>query len=99
MVNQSSSNGDALTLSSRQFIGTVRYAIRKIDSLKRQRGHLVSLCGSDTTVDQRQLNVMKRGGAGQQVEGLKNEPDFLVSYARQLIVVHLGNVLGVEPVF
>src|SRR6185503_4455804 len=99
MVDQGPSDGDALTLSSGQLIGTVRYAIREIDRLESLRGHLVPLCGSDTTIYQGQFNVMKRRGPCQQVEGLKNETDFLIANARQLVVVHLGNVFGVEPVF
>jgi hypothetical protein len=49
-------------------------------------------------VDERQLDVVQRGGAGQQVEGLEDEADFLVADAGELVVVELGDVVAVEPV-
>ena len=47
----------------------------------------------DAGVDQRQLDVVQRGGARQQVERLKDEADLLVADARQLVVVHLADLL------
>src|SRR2546422_902854 len=49
-------------------------------------------------VDQRQLHVVERGGARQQVEGLEDEPDFLVADARQLVVGEVAHFQTVEPV-
>ena len=49
-------------------------------------------------IDQRQLDVVQRGGARQQVEGLEDEADLLVADARQLVVVQLADQLAVEPV-
>src|SRR6185503_4288895 len=39
-----------------------------------------------------------RGSSREKIERLKHEPDFLVTNARELVVVHLGDVLSVEPV-
>ena len=45
----------------------------------------------DAGIDQRQFHVVQRRGAGQQIEGLKDEPDFLVADARKLVVVHFAD--------
>ena len=55
--------------------------------------------GGGAVVDERQLDVVQRGGAGQQVEGLEDEADLLVADAGQLVVVQLADQLAVEPVF
>jgi len=49
-------------------------------------------------VDQRQLDVVQRVGARQQVERLEDEPDFLVPDAGQLIVSQIADLLPVKPV-
>ena len=49
-------------------------------------------------IDQRQLHVVQRSGARQQVEGLKNKADFLVADARQLVVGHLADQVAVDVV-
>src|SRR3712207_7351849 len=36
--------------------------------------------------------------AREKVERLKHEPDFLIADASELVVVHLGDVLSVQPV-
>ena len=41
---------------------------------------------------------MQRRGARQQVERLEDEADFLVADARQLVVVHVADVLAVQEV-
>ena len=61
-------------------------------------GALDALGGRRAVVDERQLDVVQRGGAGQQVEGLEDEADFLVADARQLVVVEFADQLAVEPV-
>ena len=42
---------------------------------------------------------MKCRGPGQQIKRLEDKANFLIAYARKLIVVHFGDVLAVEPVF
>ena len=54
--------------------------------------------GGRAVVDQRQLHVVQRAGAGQQVEGLEDEADFLVADAGQLVVIQFADQLTVEPV-
>ncbi len=99
MVNEGAGNGHALTLSAGEFIWTVRHAVSQIDRGECLFGHLMSLGRSDATVDQRQFDIVQGGGPSQQVEGLKDKTHFLIANARQLVVVHLGDVFAVEPVF
>ena len=49
-------------------------------------------------IDQRQLDIVQRGGAWKQVEGLKNEPDFLVPDARQIVVDHIADEVSVDVI-
>src|SRR4029079_7477842 len=41
---------------------------------------------------------MQCGGASQEVESLKYKSDFLITNSRKLVIVHLGNVLAIQPV-
>ena len=61
-------------------------------------GALDARGGGGAVVDERQLDVVQRGGAGQQVEGLEDEADLLVADAGELVVVELADQLAVEPV-
>ena len=49
-------------------------------------------------VDERQLDVVQRRRARQQVERLEHEPNLFVPDARQLVVVHLADLLAVQQV-
>ena len=57
-----------------------------------------ALGGRGAVVDEGQLDVVERGGAGEEVEGLEDEADLLVADAGELVVVELGDVVAVEPV-
>ncbi len=65
---------------------------------QRLLGALDAFCRGRAVVDERQLHVVQRSGAGKQIEGLEDESDFLVADARQLIVVQFADQLAVEPV-
>ena len=54
--------------------------------------------GRDAGIDQRQLDVMQRCGAGQQIERLEYESDFFVANAGQLIVGHRADEIAVDEV-
>ena len=49
-------------------------------------------------VEQRQLDVLERRGARQQVEALEHEPDLRVADARQLVVRQLRHVAAVQQI-
>ena len=61
-------------------------------------GALDALLRRDAGVDQRQFDVVQRGGAGQQVERLEDEADFLVADAGQFVVIEFADEMAVEPV-
>ena len=47
----------------------------------------------------RQLDVVQRRGARQQIESLKDEADFLVADVGQLVIVQLADQPARQPVF
>ena len=87
-----------MTLTSRKLVRAVHHAIRQIDGGQRLLGHLPALRTGNSTVNQRQLNVVQSGSPREQVEGLKYEANFLVPDAGQLVVVHFRDILAVKPV-
>jgi hypothetical protein len=48
----------------------------------------------DAGVDQGQLDVVQRVGAGQQVEGLEDEADLAVADVGQFVVAHRRDILA-----
>src|SRR5678815_6057616 len=99
MIHKGASNRDTLSLAPRKLVGLVSHTLSQVHRRERFLRHLMSLRRANTTINQRQLDVVQRGGAREQIERLKNETDFLVANASKLVVVHLRNVLAVEPVF
>ena len=61
-------------------------------------GALQPLVRWDAGVDQRQLDIVQRGGAGQQIKGLEDETDFFVANTRKFVVIKFADELSVEPV-
>ena len=78
--------------------GPVRLSIQQIDLGERLIGALGAVLRRHAGVDERQLDVVERGRARQQVERLEDEPDLLVPDPRQLVVVHLAHLLVVQQV-
>src|SRR6185369_17180123 len=99
MIHKRASNRDTLSLTARELVGLVSHTLSQVHGLERFLRHLMSLRRANTTVNQRQLDVVQRRGAREQIERLKYETDFLIANARKLVVVHLRDVLTVEPVF
>ena len=97
-VDQGAGDGDALPLAAGELVGLVIHARFEADIGQRLLGALNALGGRRAVVDQRQLHVVQRSGAGKQIECLEDEADFLVANAGQLIVVEFADELAVEPV-
>ena len=74
-------------------------AIAKLNALQRFDCPLSSFVAGDPGINERQLDVVESGGARQQVERLKDEPDLAIAYARQLVLVLVGDKRATEPVF
>ncbi len=97
-VHQRAGDRDALPLAAGELVRPVLHAVGEADASERVRGLYPSILCPETRVDQRQLDIIERRGAGQQVEGLKDEADLLVSDAGELVVVEVGHPMAVEPV-
>ena len=81
--HQRAGDRHALALAARQLVGLVVHAVgrgRPARAPRCARSRRSSL--GDAGVDQRQLHVVQRVGARQQVEGLEDEADLAVADAR-----------------
>ncbi len=86
VVDQRAGDGHALALAAGKLVGLVVHALFQVHLPQGLLGPLQPLGGGHAGIDQRQLDVVQRGGARQQVEGLEDEADFLVADAGQLVV-------------
>ena len=98
VVDKGAGDGDALALAAGELVGLVHHAGAEIDGLEDGLCALEALGGGGAVIDEGQLDVVQRGGAGEQVEGLEDEADLLVADAGELVVVERGDVVAVEPV-
>jgi len=98
-IDEGSGDGDALALATGEFIRLVHHAGAEIDGGEHLLGAEDAFGGRGAVIDERQFYIMERGGAGEQVEGLEDEANLLVSDAGKLIVVQLRDIVAVEPVF
>ena len=71
-------------------LGLWVHAVAQVHHLQGPPRPLQPLLLGHAGVDQRQLDVVQRGGARQQVEGLEDEADLAVADRGQLVVVHLA---------
>src|SRR5271156_1351130 len=97
LVDQGAGDGDALTLAAGELVGLVHHAGAEADGFENTFCALGASGRGCAVVDEGQLYVVKRGGAGEEVEGLEDEADFLVANAGELIVVEFGDVMAIEP--
>src|SRR5207245_9795605 len=97
-VHQGAGDGDALALTSGKLVGLVAHARFHADGGEGVLGALDTLGCGHSGIDKWKLDVVQSGGAGQQVEGLEDESDFLVANSGQFVVIELAYKLAVEPV-
>jgi hypothetical protein len=76
----------------------VHHASAEADGFEDVFGAGGALGGGGTVVDERELDIVERGGAGEEVEGLEDEADFFIADAGELVVIELGDIVTVEPV-
>ena len=93
-VDQRAGDGDALALAAGELVGLVHHAGAEVDGLEDGLGAFGALGGGRAVVDERQLDVVEGGGAGEQVEGLEDEADLLVADAGQLVIVQFARRRG-----
>ena len=99
VVHQRPGDGHPLPLAARELVGPVVHPVLQSHPRERGRGPLAPLPAARAGIDQRQLHVVQRRRAGQQVERLEDEPDLPVPDAGQLVVGEPRDLLAVEPVF
>jgi hypothetical protein len=101
LVDERPRNGDALLLAARQLIREMVETVAKPDDLQRIHRAPMTLCSlhpGAAVVEQRQLHVIERGRAREQVEALKDESDFLVAHRGKLVLGHPGHVFAVQEI-
>ena len=76
---------DALLLAARKLSWMMACAIGKAHLIQSGQTPLVALFGRDMAVQQRQLNILQSGGARQQIEILKDEPDTSIANGSECI--------------
>src|SRR5262249_28984201 len=92
---------DALLLAAGKLVRVVLDAILQADGSERLDGQPPPLGRMRTAflcVEQRQLDVLDRGRARQQVEALEHESDLLVADRRQLVVGQPRYVAAVQVI-
>ena len=98
LVDDGARDRDALLLSARELVGQVIHAIGQPHPLERAHRLLAAQPAPLAGVDHRQLDVLQRVVARQQVEGLEDEADLLVAQRRELEFVEVLHRLAVEQV-
>src|SRR6266511_3657067 len=98
LVHEGAGDRDALALAARQLVRLVVHAVAQAHAFEGPRGLGAPLPGRHPGVDQRQLHVVERVGAREEVELLEDEPDLFVPDARQFVVRQIAHLLAVEPV-
>jgi len=98
LIHERARDRDALPLAARQLVRLVIHAIGEADPLQGPRGPRAPAPCGEAGVDQRQLHVVQRVGARQQVERLEDEPDSLLRMRASLVVLEVTDLLAVEPV-
>ena len=101
VVDQRPRDRDALLLAARELARLVVLAARRAPRSRRHRRAFSSRSRARVAVggvDQRQLDVLERRGAGEQVEGLEHEADLPVADLGALVAVEPRDVDAVEEV-
>jgi hypothetical protein len=95
-VDQRSRDGDSLLLPTGELVGPVAGPVGHAHRVQQHLGGLVQ--AALARVDERKLDVVLRGGPGQEVEALEHEADGPAADRRQLVVGHAGHVGSAEEV-
>ncbi len=90
-IDERSRDRNTLALAAGEFVRLVTHAARKIDALERFLGLLNALFRRRSVINQRQFDVVQRGGARQKIECLEHESNFLVADVGKLVVVEFAD--------
>ena len=93
VVHQRPRDRHALLLPAGELARLVVLASGQADRAQRLQRPLAALAAGVVGVQQRQLDVLRRAGARQQVELLEDEPDLPVADLRQLVAVEAPTLM------
>jgi hypothetical protein len=99
VVHQGAGDRDALTLTAGKLVGLMVHALFKVHLLERGFGLGDAGGRRGAVINQREFHVVERAGAGQKVERLEDEANFLVPDSGQFVVVHLADQTAIDVVF
>lgn len=71
----------------------------KSDFFKRFHSKLSSCFPVDPTIDQRKLHVFQRRKICDQIKALKDKTNLLISYHREIIILHCGYICSIQIIF
>ena len=83
-------DGDPLLLAPRQLVRGVARPIGKADLVQGLHGPPPAFGGRYPAVEQRQLDILQRRGAGEKIEALEDEADEVAAEQRMLVAVEIG---------
>ena len=100
VVDEGAGDGDALLLAAGELVGVVVGAGCEADGLEGLEGAGAAGFGGVAValVEEGEFDVFEGGGAGEEVEALEDESDFLVADVGEFVAVELGDVCAVEEV-
>jgi len=98
MGGQRPRDSHPLLLAARKLLGLMRQAIAQPDRLQGLPCHSTAFTRADAGIDQGQLHLSPRRGAGQQVEALKHEANLLVADVSQFSFTQPSHVLAIQDV-
>jgi hypothetical protein len=93
IVHERAGDGDALLLATGQLVGAVVEAIAQADEGGQFEAAVVALLEVAALVEEGDLDIFEDAELGDEVIGLKDEPDALAADFRQLIIAHAGDIL------
>ncbi len=91
-------DGDALLLTAGELARGVMGARFEADPRQRFHGERPALPVAHAAIDQRQLDILDRRGAGEQVEALEHEAEIMPAQQRALLAVEPPDLDAVEKV-
>ena len=98
LVDERTGDGDALTLSAREFVRQMLSAVGEADGGKHFLCPLQALAPLYPRIDERKSDIIERRNARKQIEVLKDEADLLVARECQRIIAEPCDFLAVELV-
>src|SRR5205823_5679611 len=87
-IHDRAGDGDALLLAARELVRMMLEARAEADPFERFYRALFAFAAADAGVDERELDVLDRARAGEQVEVLEDEAEEVIARFGELAFVH-----------